>query len=233
MGCKDLPQVPRSPLSRPLLSLGKLTAFGCSVAFTGDTVTVINPDGVVILICRKPHGRNIYTVPLPTGQCTQPVPTTIITAPKIGRDTQANHIKPSIQHIEPSTKKLKMTRENKVRGFTSLEHKNSHNSANDGVRSNLRPVLNTTTSTLRKYAKKASSTKRLPPPRPHKLTILVPKYQSAYKHHSPNLQFTPDELGKYCDWVPMDKIHTNTTIQEASLCQTTSGLTHTANAAAG
>ena len=82
----------------PLLSLRKLTHYGCPVTFVDNTVTVTNPDGVVILVGRKLCGRNIYTVPLPKGLRPRVFPSTITlpaqaTAPKIS-GIQANHIKP-------------------------------------------------------------------------------------------------------------------------------------------
>ena len=58
---------PNHQLVGPLLSLGKLTQHGSRVLFKKDTVGVTNSDGLLILVGQKPVGRNIYTVPLPTG----------------------------------------------------------------------------------------------------------------------------------------------------------------------
>ena len=62
---KECHKFPNCQLVDPLLSLGKLTEYGCNINFKKDTVEVINADGITILIGQKPVGRNVYMVPLP------------------------------------------------------------------------------------------------------------------------------------------------------------------------
>ena len=121
------------------------------------------------------------------------------------------------------------------KGFRSLltqKYKNSHNSANKGVRSVLRPVLKTAVSAPKKTRNRATP-QNLPPPRPHKLTIPVPKCQHAQQHNDTRIQLTPDEIDKYCRWIPANKVKANATVKEAALVQTTDKTTYTANAVLG
>ena len=114
----------------------------------------------------------------------------------------------------------------------TLKHKNSHNSVNKGVMKVLSPVLKTTSPALQE-TRNRTTPQKLPPPRPHKLTIPVSKCKSTQQHRNLSIQLTPDEINKCCQWVPANKVDTHVTVKEASLVQTTNETTHEANATAG
>jgi len=247
---------PDDQLVDPLLSLGKLATHGCRIVFAGDKVTVTNPAGTVALIGRKPCNRNVYTVPLPLGRAPPPPTVSIPTpAPKISgmmMQNNANSIVVTNQSMmmsvqkkntnvpsqkrETTTKLKKNTNvslaqkhtENDI--FRPKKHKNGHNSVKNGVRGILRAVLETTVSpTPRKKVTKNT----LPPPRPGKLFIPVPKCQHI-SPHTDNLRLTTDEVEKYCNWVKADTITKGATIKEASLVAPPQlARDHCANAAAG
>ena len=75
---------------------------------------------------------------------------------------------------------------------------------------------------------------KLPPPRPVKLTIPVPKCQHVQHQNNSDIKLTPDEVDEYCNRIKADKITRGAAIAEASLLvNKTNNQQHTTKAAAG
>ena len=157
LAAKRCHKFPDRQLVDPLLSLGKLTTYGCGVTFNDNNVVVTNREGLVVLIGTKPRGRNVYTVPLPNG-----VPTTnsfppTVTVPKIcGIIKSDNKNHPVTVTHQPMTHLGMTETENKLHTVTknklhtrqtpkiTQKHKNSHNSVNIGARDILNADLEST-----------------------------------------------------------------------------------------
>ena len=145
---------PDHQLVDPLLSLGKLATHGCHITFVGDKVTVTNPDGKIVLVGRKPRHRNVYTVPLPIGRPSPPpsivchTPASKISGIPKQNLTQSETTKDSVPMAQTTQKENRVPLQPRKSVNNDIllaqKHKNSHNSANNGVRGKLRADLETT-----------------------------------------------------------------------------------------